>query len=134
MTLGDVDIYLTNITIAYLPVYGLPVLLILAIFALTMLFFKMWIVDREVLVLQPRHNTPRNEVEQPIIRTRLRARRSKRSRTNRRKSQLVQNTTTSINFEAELNKPYGKALKEIYSDDQIKRALIYMNQKGKCNT
>ena len=134
MTLGDVDIYLTNITTAYLPVYGLPVLLSLAIFALTMLFYKMWIVDREVLVLQPRHNTPRNEVEQRIIRTRLRARRSKRSRTNRRKSQLVQNTTTSINFEAELNKPYGKALKEIYSDDQIKRALIYMNQKGKCNT
>jgi hypothetical protein len=58
-----------------------------------MLFFKMWIVDRE-----------------------------------------VQSITTSINFEAELNKPYGKALKEIYSDDQIKRALIYMNQKGKCNT
>jgi hypothetical protein len=44
-----------------------------------MLFYKMWIVDREVLVLQPRHNTPRNEVEQRIIRTRLRARRSKRS-------------------------------------------------------
>ena len=134
MILGGVDIYLTNITNAYLPVYGLPVLLGLSIFALTMLFFNIWIVDTEVLVLQPRHNTPRNEVQQPIIRTRLRARKSKRNRTNRRKSQLVQSTTTSINFEAELDKPYGKALKEIYSDEQIKRALIYMNQKSKCNT
>jgi hypothetical protein len=84
MILGRVDIYLVD---------GLPVLLILSIFALSIVFLKMWIVDRE-----------------------------------------VQSTTTSINFEAYLEKPYGKALKEIYSDEQIKRALIYMNQKGKYNT
>ena len=151
MILGGVDIYLTNITTVYLPAYGLPVLLSLTVYVLTMSFFKMWIVDREVLVLPPRHNTPRNE--QPLSRASLRPRRSNRSRTNRRRTHLVERTSinveaelvertsinfeaelvesTSINFEAELDKPYGKALKEIYSNEQIKRALVYMNQKGK---
>jgi hypothetical protein len=131
MILGGVDIYLTNLTTVYLPVYGLPVLLSLSVFALTMSFFKMWIVDREGLVLDLRHYTPRNEVEQPLIRTRLRTRRSNRSRTNRRRSQLVQSTTTSIDFEAELDKPYGEALKEFYSDEQIKRALYPQENFGK---
>ena len=39
--------------------------------------------------------------------------------------------STSIIVEAELDKPYGQALKEIYSDEQIQQALVYMNQKGK---
>jgi hypothetical protein len=76
--------------------YLVYVLLSLSVAALTMLFFKIWIFDKE-----------------------------------------VQSITTSINFEAYLYNPYGKALKEIYSDEQIKRALIYMNQKdqkGKYNT
>jgi len=110
MTLGGVDIYLTNITTVYLPAYGLPVLLSLTVYVLTMSFFKMWIVDREVLVLPPRHNTPRNE--QPLNRASLRPRRSNRSRTNRRRTHLVERTSinveadlverTSINVEAEL--------------------------------
>jgi hypothetical protein len=145
MTLGGVDIYLTNLTTVYLPVYGVPVLLSLTVYVLMILFFKKWTVDREVLVLHPRHNTLRNEVEQPLIRTRLRSRRLTRFRPNRRRSHLDESTSInfeashlvesiSIHFEAELDKPYGKALKEFYSDEQIKRALIYMNQKGKCNT
>ena len=141
MTLGGVDICLTNLTTVYLPVYGVPVLLSLTVYVLMILFFKNWTVDREVL-----------------IRTRLRPRRLTRIRPNRRRSHLVESTSInfeashlvestsinfeashlvesiSINFEAELDKPYGKALKEFYSDEQIKRALIYMNQKGKCNT
>ena len=137
MILGGVDIYLTNLTTVYLPVYGLPVLLSLTVYVLTMLVFKMWIVDherKEVLVLPPRHTgntvyyTPRNE--QPLNRASLRPRRSNR-RTNRRRPQPVERT--SINFEAELDKPYGKALKVIYSDEEIKQALVYMNQKGKYN-
>lgn len=137
MILGGIDINLTNITTVYLPVYGLPVLLSLLVFTSTMLFFKMWIVDREVLVLQPRHNILRKEV---IIRTSLRPRRSNKNRSNRRRSHLVNSTSTnveaeivespSINVEAELDKPYGQALKVFYSDEQIKQALVYMNQKG----
>ena len=145
MILGGVDVYLTNITTVYLPVYGLPILISLIVFVLTMSLFKMWIVDlerRKVWIVDRevrrsnkiRSNRKRSQLVQSTTTSRNFEAELVQSTTTSIdfEAELVQSTTTSIDFEAELDKPYGKALKEFYSDEQIKQALIYMNQKGKC--